>query len=94
MSIKRMSHAVYDTRYYLVWAPKYRKWILIGEVRDTVKELFKEILAARDCEVIEMEIAGDHVHIFASIPPRYSVGETVRVLKSVSAKEIFWRHPR
>jgi len=77
-----MSHAVYDTRYHLVWAPKYRKWILDGEVRDTVKELFKEILAARDCEVIEMEIAGDHVHIFASIPPRYSVGETVRVLKS------------
>ena len=89
-----MSHAVYDTRYHLVWTPKYRKWILDGEVRDTVKELFKEILAARDCEVIEMEIAGDHVHIFASIPPRYSVGETVRVLKSVSAKEIFRRHPR
>jgi len=89
-----MSHAVYDTRYHLVWAPKYRKWILDGEVRDTAKELFKEILAARDCEVIEMEIAGDQVHIFASIPPRYFIGETVRVLKSVSAKEILWMHPR
>ena len=77
-----MRHAVYDTRYHLVWAPRYRKWILDGEVRDTAKELFNEILAARDCEVIEREIAGDHVHIFASIPPRYSVGETVRVLKT------------
>ena len=85
-----MSHAVYDTGYHFVWAPKYRKWILVGAVRDTAKELFKEILAARDCEVIEMEIAGDHVHIFASIPPRYSVGETVRVLKGI----ISWRHPR
>ena len=94
MSIKRMSHAFYDTRYHLVWAPKYRTWILDGEVRDTAKELFKEIVAARDCDVIEMEIAGDHVQIFASIPPRYSGGETVRVLKSISAKEIFWRHPR
>lgn len=93
MSIKRISHAVYDTRYHLGGAPKYRTWILDGEVRDTAKELFKEIVAARDCDVIEMEIAGDHVHIFASIPPRYSVGETVRVLKSISAKEIF-RHPR
>ena len=89
-----MSHAVYDTRYHLVWVPKYRKWILDREVQDTAKELFKEILAARDCEVIEMEIAGDHVHIFASIPPRYSVGETVRVLKSVSAKAIFRKYPR
>ena len=63
------------------------------KVRDTVKELFEEILAARDCEVAEMEIATDHVHIFTSIPPRYSVGEMVRVLKSVSAKEIFLRYP-
>jgi len=88
-----MSHAVYDTRYHLVWAPKYRKWILKEKLRDTVKGLFKEILKARDCEVEEMEIAEDHVHIFASIPPRYSVGQMVRVLKSVSAKEIFLRYP-
>ena len=93
MTIKRMSHAVYDTRYHLVWAPKYRKWILKEKLRDTVKELFKEILKARDCEIEEMEIAEDHVHIFTSIPPKYSVGEMVRVLKSVSAKEIFLRHP-
>ena len=93
MTIKRMSHAVYDTRYHLVWAPKYRKWILKEKLRDTVKELFKEILKARDCEIEEMEIAEDHVHIFTSIPPKYSVGDMVRVLKSVSAKEIFQRHP-
>ena len=93
MTIKRMSHAVYDTRYHLVWAPKYRKWILKEKLRDTVKKLFEEILKARDCEIEEMEIAEDHVHIFTSIPPKYSVGQMVRVLKSVSAKEIFLRHP-
>ena len=88
-----MSHAVYDTKYHLVWAPKYRKWILKEDLRDTVKKLFEEILKARDCEIEEMEIAEDHVHIFTSIPPKYSVGEMVRVLKSVSAKEIFLRYP-
>ena len=93
MGIKRLSHAVYDTRYHLVWAPKYRKWVLRDKVRQTAEEMFKEILGARDCEVIEMEIAKDHVHIFTSIPPKYSVGEMVRVLKSVSAKEIFQRYP-
>jgi len=40
--------------------------------------LFREILEARDCEIEEMEMAEDHVHIFPSIPPRYSVGEMVR----------------
>jgi putative transposase len=93
MGLKRLSHAVYDTRYHLVWAPKYRKWVLRDKVREATEELFREILSARDCEVLEMEIAKDHVHIFTSIPPKYSVGEMVRILKSVSAKEIFRRYP-
>jgi len=93
MGIKRLSHAVYDTRYHLVWVPKYRKRILKEEVGEAVGELFKEILEARDCEIVEMEIAEDHVHILSSIPPKYSVGEMVRVLKSISAKEIFRRYP-
>ena len=88
-----MSHAVYDTMYHLVWAPKYRKCILQAEVREAVEELFREILAARDCEIEEMEIAEDHVHIFTSIPPKYLVGHIVRVIKSISAKEIFRRYP-
>jgi len=93
MKRRQMSHAVYDTRYSLVWAPKYRKWIRKEKLRDTAKELFEEILTARDCEIEEIEIAEDHVHIFTSIPPKYSVGQMVRVLKSVSAKEIFLRYP-
>jgi putative transposase len=93
MGIKRLSHAVYDTRYHLVWAPKYRKWILKDEVRTAVEGLFREILVARDCEIEEMEIAEDHVHVFTSIPPKYSVGQIVRIVKSVSAREIFRRYP-
>lgn len=93
MSLKRVSHAVYDTRYHLVWTPKVRKWILREEIRNAARELFQEILEARDCEVEEMEIASDHVHIFTRMPPRYSIGEMVRVLKAASAKEIFRRFP-
>ena len=93
MGIKRLSHAVYDTSYHLIWAPKYQKWVLSGQVREAAEELFKEILSARDCEVLEMEIAKDHGHIFTSIPPKFSVSEMVRILKSVSAKEIFRRYP-
>ena len=74
----------------LIWAPKYCKWILKGEVRAAVEKLFKGILVARDCEVEEMEVAKDHMHIFTSMPPKYSVGEMVRI---VSAKEVFRMYP-
>ncbi|MDE3039388.1 MAG: transposase, partial [Nitrospirota bacterium] len=39
MAIRRASHCVYDTRYHLVWAPKYRKWVLQGAIRQRVREL-------------------------------------------------------
>ena len=93
MGLKRISHAVYDTKYHLAWAPKYRKWILRDQVRETAKELFRDILEARDCEIEELEMAEDHVHIFTSIPPKYSIGAIVRKLKCISAREIFRRHP-
>lgn len=48
---KKDQPCVYDNRYYLVWAPKYRKLALGGEVQETAKELFWEILEVRDCEI-------------------------------------------
>ncbi len=84
---------MYDTRYHVVWVPKYRKWILRGDVKKTVEEVFREVMASLDVEEVEMEVADDYVHIFASIPPKYSVGEFVRKMKSITVKEVFMRHP-
>ena len=43
MGLRRTSHAVYDSQYSLVWAPKYRKWILGGDLRAYVDKLFHRI---------------------------------------------------
>jgi putative transposase len=40
-----------------------------------------------------MEVAPDHVHIFLSFPPRYSISKVVGMLKSISASVIFKEHP-
>ncbi len=93
MVIKRTSHAVYDTKYHLVWAPKYRKWILRGEIRSRVGELFEGIAGNHDFEIDTLEISKDHVHIFLSFPPRYSISKVVGMLKSISASVIFSEYP-
>ena len=80
---------MYDTHYHLVWAPKYRKWVLQGAIRERVRELFCEIAAQHGFEMEELEVDKDHVHLFLSFPPRYSISAGVRLLKAVSAKEIW-----
>ena len=35
----------------------------------------------------------DHVHLFESVPPKYSIGQVVGMFKAVSAKEIRTEFP-
>ena len=93
MSIRRTAHAVYDTKYHLVWAPKYRKWIKREDIRDKAREIFSEVAENYGFEIQEMRVAPDHVHIFLGFPPRYSIAQVVGMLKSISASEIFEKFP-
>ena len=95
MGLKRASHAVYDTTYHLVWCPKYRKKIFEQEeIRERARQLIREICEDYGMEIGEMEVAADHVHILVSFPPRYSIGEVVRIIKSISARALFREFPR
>ena len=95
MALKRASHAVYDTAYHLVWCPKYRKKIFQEmEIRERAKQLIEEICEEYEIEIQEMEVAIDHVHLLVSFPPKHSTGEVVRIVKSISARELFREFPR
>jgi putative transposase len=93
MGIRRSAHAVYDTKYQVVWAPKYRRWIKREDIREKVKEVFGEVAGHHGFEVQEVRVAPDHVHIFLSFPPRYSISQVVGMLKSISASEVFAKYP-
>jgi len=93
MAIKRTRHAVYDANYHLVWTPKYRKWILRGDLREYVYQLFHRIAEQYDYEFEELTIAEDHVHMLVSFPPRDSIAKVVARFKSISASEIFRQFP-
>lgn len=59
MATRRTSHAVYDAKYHLVWTPKYRKWVLRGDVQERVEELFREIGRCHEIEIDTNEVDQD-----------------------------------
>ena len=78
----------------MVWCPKYRKKIFEQrEVRERTVQLIREISDDYGFDLIEMEIAIEHVHILLSFPPRYSIGDVVRIIKSISARQLFREFP-
>ena len=94
MNLKRASHSVYDTCYHFVWCPKFRRDIFKNsEVRGRAKKLIYEIADEYNFEIFECEVAVEHVHIMLSFAPKYSIGEVVRILKSIMARSIFREYP-
>ena len=59
-----------------------------------VHELFAEIAAHYDITIEEMEVSTDHIQIFCSFPPRYSIAQVVTRFKSLSARAIFREYPQ
>jgi putative transposase len=94
MVLRRTAHAAYDTAYHLVWSPKYRKRILVGALQARVEQMFKEISEQYDITIDEMEVSPDHVHLFCSFPPRYSIAQVVTRFKSLSARAVFREFPQ
>jgi len=82
------SHVRWYCKYHLVFAPKYRKRAIFGQLRRNIGKMLRELCAQHGVELIEGHALADHVHLCVSIPPKYSVANTVGFLKGKSAIRI------
>jgi putative transposase len=86
------AHSISSCKYHFVWYPKYRHPIL-NVVEEDVRELFSETADHFGHEVLALEIAGDHVHLFVQTDPKHSPAEIARQFKSYSGKHLLEQYP-
>ncbi|RXI67477.1 IS200/IS605 family transposase, partial [Clostridium tetani] len=53
---KSNNNIVYSCKYHIVWCPKYRRKVLIGNVETRLKELLIETCADIEVDIIKMEL--------------------------------------
>ncbi len=82
------SHVRWYCKYHLVFAPKYRKRAIFGQLRRGIGGILRELCRQHGVELVEGRALPDHVHLCLSIPPKYSVANTVGFLKGKSAIRI------
>jgi len=58
---KRSATTVYNIGYHLIWCPKYRRKVLVGEVAERLKELLFQKAQEIGVEIVQMEVMPDHV---------------------------------
>ena len=93
MITKKTRYSHYNLNYHLVWIPKYRHKILIGDIAKCLSELFRETADKNDIEILNESIQPDHIHLFVSAPPRLSPANIVNIFKGFTGRRLRQEFP-
>ena len=87
------SHNVSVLLYHFVCPAKYRRVVFSKAVDMTMKAICLEIEKRYEVHFLEIGTDKDHVHFLVQSVPMKSAYEIIRMVKSITAREIFRKHP-
>jgi putative transposase len=60
--------------------------VLIGGVEKRLKEILYQVANEFSCEVLELEVRPDHVHMLCEVDPQFGVHKFVKQVKGRSSR--------
>ena len=92
MDINSLAHTKWNCKYHIVFAPKYRRKIIYGQLKRDIANILSMLCKRKGVKIVEAEVCPDHIHMLVEIPPSISVSSFVGYLKGKSTLMIFERH--
>ena len=89
--VKSLSHSKWRCKYHIVFAPKYRRQIVYGQLKADIGKILRSLCERKGVNIISAECCPDHIHMLVEIPPHMSVSSFMGYLKSKSRLMIFDR---
>ena len=87
-----LAHTQWECKYHIVFAPKYRRQIIYGKIKQDIGQMIRKLCEYKGVEIIEAEACKDHIHMLVSLPPKYSVSQFMGYLKGKSSLMIFEKY--
>ena len=91
---RHAAHTVFELHYHFVFASKYRKPVLRGEVGQRVRELIREICRSQNVEILRGAAKADHVHLFVSVPPSVAPSRLMQAVKGKTSHHLLMEYRR
>lgn len=85
-TFKSSNNIVYSCKYHVVFCPKYRRKVLVNGVDERLKVLIQEVADELKCEILQLEIMPDHVHILCEVDPQFGIHTFVKRVKGRTSR--------
>ena len=82
LDVSSLAHTKWECKYHIVFAPKYRRQIIYGKIKQDIGQMLRKLCEYKGIEIHEAEACKDHIHIL------YATGKRVMWLKSI----FLWRY--
>ena len=92
LDVESLAHTKWNCKYHIVFAPKYRRQIIYGKIKQDIGIMLRRLCEYKQVEILEAEACKDHIHMLISIPPKYSVSQIMGYLKGKSSLMIFEKY--
>ena len=92
LDTESLAHTKWECKYHIVFAPKYRRQIIYGSIKEDIGKMLRKLCEYKGVEILEAEACKDHIHMLVSIPPKYSVSQIMGYLKGKSSLMIFEKY--
>lgn len=76
----------FSCQYHVIWCPKYRRKVLVGEVKDRLVEIIYEVASDLQADVKELQVMPDHVHLLIDCDPSFGVYKVTKRIKGLSSR--------
>ena len=88
--MKYLSHNASICVYHMVFPAKYRRVVFDDEVDEKIRQICLEIEKRYDyIKFLKIGTDCDHVHLLVQSTPNYSSAQIVKIIKSITARQIF-----
>jgi putative transposase len=90
---QRDEHRIHLIVYHLVWTPKRRKPVLVGEIAADCQALIEKKCTEKGWRILELAVRPDHIHLFVQAWPVTAAAEIVKECKGLTSHELREKYP-
>jgi len=92
--IWKWHHNISECFFHIQLTIKYRRKAFMPEIEETIKEVCEGFKYRYNLDIQQIGFDQDHVHFYLQVLPKYSGGQIIRLIKSITAQQIFKQHEK